>query len=193
MSQALPPPLRFDDRAAYRAWAEQQPGKWERENGLVVQMASQRATHALVKGRVFQALDQAVRKVGLPCQVFPDGMTVETDEYTDFEPDALVSCGERVPGTSVAVPNPVIVVEVLSPSTADRDQTVKLEGYFKVLSVQHYLLFVASAVRVIHHRRWTEGRLLTSIHHDGTLDLDPPGLRVAVAECYRDTGVPGAA
>lgn len=193
MSQAATQPLRFDDRAAFRAWAEQQPrGRWERENGVVVQIAPQRAGHARIKGRVFQALDAALLKVGLTCEVFPDGMTVEVDGATDFEPDAVVSCGDRVERDSVIVAKPVIVVEGLSPSTASRDNGVKLEGYFSVPSIQHYLIFAADTVRVIHHRRWTEGRLLTSIHHDGTLDLDPPGLQVVVADCYRDTGLSAA-
>ena len=194
MSQTLPQPLRFDDRAAFRAWALQQPrGRWERENGLLIAMAPKRAQHALVKARVWQALDAAVRGAGLRCQAFPDGMTVEIDDGTDYEPDAVVSCGDKVDRNAVAVPNPVIAVEVLSPSTGERDNTVKLDGYFRVPSVQHYLIFATDCVRVIHHRRWTENRLLTSIRRDGTLDLNPPGMEIAIADCYRDTGVPGAA
>lgn len=193
MSQTLPQPLRFDDRAAFRAWAEQQPrGRWERVDGVVVQMAPERAQHALVKARVWQALDTAIHRAGLRCQAFPDGMTVEIDDATDYEPDAVVSCGDRVDREAVAVPNPVIVVEVLSPSTTERDNTDKLDGYFRVPSIQHYLIFATDCVRVIHHRRWTENRLLTSICRDTTLDLDPPGMEITIADCYRDTGVPGA-
>ena len=193
MSQALPEPLRFDDRAAFRAWALQQPhGRWEREDGIVVQMAPERAQHALVKFRVCAMLDAAIRKAGPQCQAFPDGMTVEIDDGTDYEPDALVSCGDRVERNLVAVPNPVVVVEVSSPSTEGRDNTVKLANYFQIPSIQHYLLFATRSVSVIHHRRWTEGRILTSIHKAGTLDLDPPGIQVSVADCYYDTDVPGA-
>ena len=41
------------------------------------------------------------------------GMTVEVD--TDYEPDAVVNCGPPIPDDAIAAPNPVIVVEVLSP------------------------------------------------------------------------------
>src|SRR6266567_4141646 len=59
---------------------------------------------------------------------------------TDYEPDAVVNCGERPDPEGFVAPQPVIVVEVLSPSSRSTDAGAKLADYFRVPSVQHYLM-----------------------------------------------------
>ena len=179
------PPLRMS-RAEYRVWAEAQPrGRFERVAGEVVAMAPERASHNLVKAHVWRALDAAVRAARLPCQAFTDGMTVEIGEDYDYEPDALVNCGDPLPADVVAAPNPVVVVEVLSPSTQSTDTGAKLADYFRVPSVRHYLILRADRPQVIHRRRSGDGgRIETRVVADGSLRLDPPGIEVAVAAFY---------
>ena len=140
-------------RAEYRRWAEAQPsGRFERVEGLVVAIARERLSHVDRKGMVWLALHRAVAAAGLPCHVYPDGVTVEVDD-NDFEPDAILRCGDKLPGDGVSVPDPLVVVEVLSPSTRHVDTARKLVAYFRVPSVRHYLIFWADRPQVIHHRR----------------------------------------
>lgn len=186
MNAPLPkPPLRMS-RAEYRRWAEAQPrGRFERVAGEVVAMAPERAAHNLVKMRAWRALDAAVRAAGLPCQAFGDGMTVEIGDDYDYEPDAVVSCGDPLAPDVVAVPHPVVVVEVLSPSTQSVDTGAKLADYFRVLSVRHYLILRADRPQVIHHRRSDDGAgIETRVLVDGSVRLDPPGFDVAIADFY---------
>lgn len=184
MNAPLPkPPLRMP-RAEYRRWAEAQPrGRFERVAGEVVAMAPERAAHNLVKMHVWRALDAAVRAAGLPCQAFGDGMTVEIGDDYDYEPDAVVNCGDRLPADVVAVPNPVVVVEVLSPSSRSTDTGAKLADYFRLPSVQHYLILQPGFRQVIHHRRSGDG-IETRVLVDGSIRLDPPGFGVAIADLY---------
>ncbi len=72
---------------------------------------------------------------------------------SDYEPDALVNCGAPMADDAVAAPCPVVVVEVLSPSTAATDTGGKLAGYFAVPSVAHYLIIHPTKRVVTHHRR----------------------------------------
>lgn len=172
-------------RDEYRRWAEAQPrGRYERIEGEVVAMAPERAAHAQVKAAVWLALRQAITAAGAPCHALPDGMTVEVGDGTDYEPDALVYCGERIAGDAVAVANPVIVVEVLSPGTASTDTGAKLADYFRVPSIQHYLIVRADRPSVIHHRRSEAGRIDTRLLAEGRIILDPPGITVDLAEFY---------
>jgi Uma2 family endonuclease len=133
-------------REEYRRWAEAQPsGRFERIEGLVVAMAPERRSHADRKVMVWLALRRAVAAAGLPCHAYPDGVTVEVDD-NDFEPDAILRCGDALPGDGVDVPDPMVVVEVLSPntlspSTRNDDLTRKLLVYFRVPSIRHYLIF----------------------------------------------------
>jgi Uma2 family endonuclease len=80
------------------------------------------------------------------------------------------------------VPNPVVAVEVASPSTRKFDDTVKLAGYFSLPSVHHYLIVDSEGPPVIHYSRRADATPLRSPVHSGALALSPPGLELAVAE-----------
>jgi Uma2 family endonuclease len=110
---------------------------------------------------------------------------VEVDAQTDYEPDALVNCGPPLPLDAVAATNPVVVVEVMSPSTQAIDAGDKLADYFRLPSIRHYLLVRTRRREVVHHERLSD-RIETHIVTAGKISLDPPGLVVAVDEFYGD-------
>ena len=168
----------------YLAWAEGQAGRFELYAGSVYAMPPERAGHAEVKFAVQNALRAAIRQAGVPCHMLPDGMTVRVDEYTAHEPDALVYCGEKLPDSAVEVPNAVIVVEVLSSSTRHIDASAKLAGYFRVRSVQHYLIVDPDRRFVIHHAREAGDVMATRVMHAGSIALTPPGIEVAVTDLF---------
>ena len=72
----------------------------------------------------------------------------------------------------------MIVVEVLSPTTAHHDTSAKLIGYFKLPSVRHYLVIDPEVRTVTHYAREEMPVILT----EGELRLDPPGLSLKVAD-----------
>jgi Uma2 family endonuclease len=170
----------------YLAWAEGRPGRYELYAGKVYAMAPERAGHAKVKFATQIALREAIRRAKVPCMVLPDGMTVRVALDTAHEPDALVYCGEELPGTAIEVPSPIIVVEVLSPSARHIDASAKLAGYSRLESVQHYLIIDPEKPPVIHHARSTGDTILTTIINEGPLALNPPGIVVAVKDFFCD-------
>jgi Uma2 family endonuclease len=169
----------------FLAWALDRPGRYELVDGEVVAMAPEQVRHARTKGLSYIALADAVRRAGVGCEVFPDGMTVRVDPRTAYEPDALVRCGAPLPDEAIEVPDPLIVVEVLSPSTSRHDTGTKLSGYFQIASVQHYLIIDPVRNRVIHHRRGIE-IIETRIAGEGLLRLEPPGIELAVEALFTE-------
>jgi len=170
-------------REEFRRWCESRPtGRYERVDGRIVAMAPERGAHLRVKGAIYRALDRAVSLAGVPCQALPDGATVETGD-SDYEPDALVNCGEPMADDAVAAPHPVIIVEVLSPGTTSTDTGGKLADYFRVPSVVHYLIVHPTRRLVTHHRREGEG-IETRIIFDGPIKMEPPGLVITADEIY---------
>jgi Uma2 family endonuclease len=169
----------------FLAWAEGRPGRYELADGEVVAMSPERTRHAEVKFAAQTTLAQCIREAGVPCRVLPDGMTVRIDRSTAYEPDALVYCGPRLAGDAVEVPNPVVVVEVLSPSTGGVDTGAKLTGYFAIPSVQHYLILDPVRSILVHHRRGVDA-IETRILADGTVRLDPPGIEFPVVDLFRE-------
>jgi Uma2 family endonuclease len=168
----------------YLAWAQEHPGRYELSDGEVVAMSPEGAGHAAVKYAVQTALLAGIRVRGLLCHMLPDGMTVRIDETTAYDPDALVYCGAKLAASDLEVPAPIIVVEVLSPSTRRIDASAKLAGYFRVPSVAHYLVVDPNKPLVLHHARGSGDMILIHIVTQGAIELDPPGLAVALADIY---------
>lgn len=164
----------------FLAWSQATPGRFELLDGRVYEMQSERAVHARVKFAIQTALSRAIERIGLPCEMFPDGMTVRIDTETAFEPDALVTCGPRVGDTDLEVKSPVIIVEILSPSTRNIDAATKFASYFRVPSVMHYLIVNPEHLPMVHHVRQPDGTILTRIVSSGLLKLDPPGIEIDV-------------
>jgi Uma2 family endonuclease len=175
------------DRATYLAWAQAHSGRYERWDGIVVSMAPERLDHARTKASVLGTLRPTIRAAGLPCEAIPDGITVEVGD-SDYEPDGMVRCGAPLPGYVTTVTDPVIIVEVLSPSTARTDRTMKLRDYFLLPSVRHYLLVRPDRAHVVHHCRDDDGGITERIMSTGLLSLDPPGLAVRIEEFYAPSG-----
>jgi Uma2 family endonuclease len=77
---------------------------------------------------------------------------------------------------------------VLSPSTGKRDLSDKLAGYFQVPSIQHYLVVDPEDREIIWHRRATGGTLEPPrTLREGSLQLDPPRIVLAVADVFPPT------
>src|SRR5262245_36270975 len=176
----------------FLVWAEGLPkeaGRFELWDGEVVVKHgpagfenAERSQHWDVKGAIFVALREAIKRAGLPCFAVPDGASVRLANDRLVEPDALVYCGAKVPRSFLEVSNPVIVVEVLSPSTAKMDTGAKLQGYFGLPSLQHYLVIDPDRPLLIHHKRGAGAALETRITAGPRLQLDPPGLDVDLTE-----------
>jgi len=178
MEQPRPPAFTADE---FIAWALEQPeGRFELDNGVVVAMAPERIAHGRAKNRTLRALESAIAARGLACEAHPDGTTVRIDDRTVYEPDALVRCGPPLPGSAMEVTDPIVVVEVVSPSSSGIDRGAKLAGYLSLPSVRHYLIVDTDRQVVIHHRRDEDGQIGVRIFHEGTLNLDPPGLTIEV-------------
>jgi len=168
----------------YFAWAERRPGRYELVNGAVHEMSPETAGHAKMKAAVYVALMTAIRRHGVRCHALPDGMTVRIDDMTAYEPDAVVYAGEELDAAAVEVPNPLIVAEVLSPSTRHVDLSAKLAGYLRVQSIIHYLVVDPAQPLIIHHLRQADDTFLTRVVRDGSIALDPPGMAISVGDVY---------
>lgn len=120
-----------------RAMEQPEGAHYELDDGVVVAMAPERVAHARAKLRIARNLVDAIDAMCLPCEVFGDGMAVRIDAQTIYEPDAMVRCGSPLDDDAVVVTDPLIIVEVGSPSSASRDTGSKLEAYFRLPSLRH--------------------------------------------------------
>jgi Uma2 family endonuclease len=112
-------------------------------------------------------------------------MAVEIDGATVYEPDVLVRCGPPLPDEAVKITDPLIVVEVLSPSSQARDAGARLADYFRLDSVRHYLIVRTEDRTIIHHERDAAGTIITRIIRESPTEapirLSPPGIELSGA------------
>lgn len=182
MNAILPARLTVDE---FLRWSrEQHGGRYELEGGRIVEMQSQNIAHLRSKARILVALEAAIARAGAAYFALPDGATVRIASDQAYEPDALVAPLPIPADDNLEIPNPIIVVEVLSPSPSSvkRDLVTKLAGYAKVPSIEHYLVVDPAERVVIRFRRSGENLVLIEELGEGLLGLDPPGLDIPVGD-----------
>lgn len=166
-------------------WAmRQETGRYELVDGIVVRMNSERLVHVRVKHRLAVLLDKAIATTAIEAEMMADGMAVRVSESTVHEPDALVRCGPPLDDETIIITDPIVVCEVLSPSTGPVDTGTKLLNYFSIASVQHYLVVDTTKRTVLHYRRGPDGSPALQAVSAGELHLDPPGLTIAIADLF---------
>jgi Uma2 family endonuclease len=92
---------------------------------------------------------------GSKCITFNSNMRMRTPQGNYFYPDASVVCGplEAYPGTNDVCTNPMLIAEVLSPSTANYDRSLKFERYRAIASFKDYLIIHSDSIHVEHYSR----------------------------------------
>lgn len=160
--------------------------RWEYVNGQAFAMAAS-PEHNLVKGNVYAALKAAL--VGQSCIAYPDGQKLSTPTTGAFHyPDVSVYCGrpERDSNDPNAFTNPTVIVEVLSPHTADYDRGGKFVHYRSLPSLQEYLIVSIEDRRVERHRRLETGEWLMTERLDGTIELASIGVTLPIVPLWSD-------
>jgi len=184
MSEQIALPQHSLSVEEFLAWVEPQPrGRFELLEGRVFAMAPERAAHFRTKLKAVNLLAKAIDLARLPCEALPDGATVRVAADTAFEPDATVNCGRAMTADEMEAPNPVVVLEVVSPGSRGIDTGRKLAGYFRVPSIHHYLLLMTDQRAIVHHARAAEG-IATRIIHAGPVTLAPPGITIQVEDLF---------
>lgn len=157
--------------------------KSEYLDGDIFAMTGASAAHNLIVANLIRELGNQFRK--RPCRVYPSDLRVQVaDGY--LYPDATLVCGRPEFAEQDNLTNPTLVVEVLSPSTADYDLGAKFARYRQLPSLSDYLLVAQDRVGLIHYQRQGERSWLMTEIDDPTATLELTGLdcRLAVAEIY---------
>ena len=178
------------DHQAYLDWEATQAEKHEYIAGEVFAMVGARREHVLVSGAIFSRLRQHLR--GSPCDTFASDMKLfveAADAY--FYPDLMVTCDERdrAPGLA-ALAHPVLIIEVLSDSTAAYDRGAKFSAYRKLPGLREYLLVDIDARRLELFRREGDHWLYFDAVEPDCLQLESVGLELWVAEAFEDLESP---
>jgi Uma2 family endonuclease len=171
----------------YLALERQAEIRSEYLDGDMVAMSGGTREHNLIVGNVVREL--GIQLKNRPCEVYPSDMRVKvtaTGLYT--YPDVTVVCGEpefEDPRRDTLM-NPVLILDVLSPSTEAYDRGTKFAHYRKVHSLVEYLLVAQRECNIEQYVRQSSGPWLRSETRDlsGTLELHSIQCSIKLAEIY---------
>jgi Uma2 family endonuclease len=170
------------------AAAEGSEERLEFVDGQILAMSGASLEHGLIVGRIATALSNQLR--GRPCGVVSQGTLVRAQAGDDtFLPDVAVFCGpperDRLRGVDLLL-NPVLLVEVLSPSTTNYDHGRKWESYRGIGSLQHYLLVAQDKARVERYTRHGEHfwHYTETLGLDGVVQIESLNVSLTLAGIY---------
>lgn len=171
---------------AYFEWADKQDGRWEFYDGAPQKMSPQTLGHLELKAQVWAVLKRQAEAASRSFHVLPDGATVRTPDGKVYEPDCLIYAGAPLLRSAIVVEDPLLIVEIVSPSSRDLDLGQKAIDYFNLPSVQHYLVIDPDGPPIVHATRQGPNAYLTRIVREGTIDFAPLGFTVEALDLLLD-------
>lgn len=182
MAEPSPKPWTIDEFLEWEAW---QPTRYEYLDGVIRMMVGGTNAHTIIKDNCFRALDRVLR--GKPCRVMGEGPKVVVG-HASLYPDLTVTCSPVEMGDD-RIREPVVLVEVLSPSTEDQARGSKWVHYQDIPSLQHYLLVAQDERRVEVYTRCEVGWHLQVVRPPvADFNLAAIGVTLTLDEVYEDSG-----
>lgn len=170
----------------YLAWERTQTERHEYFAGEVFSQAGGTRRHSLIGANVLRAIGNFLED--RECEAHGSDMRVliEATGYHAY-PDVSVACSPIQGGADDVLTNPILIVEVLSPSTADLDRGTKFNHYRQIPSLLEYLVFWQDEARAEQHTRTSEGLwLLRDISGvDQMIQLSSIGLLLPLGTAYK--------
>ncbi|MEO5923442.1 MAG: Uma2 family endonuclease [Bryobacteraceae bacterium] len=181
-TQPLPPLTEEEYLAIERLACE----KSEFHGGQMFAMAGGTPNHALLSANIGWLLRG---NVPAGCRVFSSDLRIKiTASATYTYADCTVICGEPQFDSAKKdnILNPLLIVEVLSPSTQDYDRGKKFELYRTIQSLREYLVIHQDRRFVEHHSKQDDGSWILREHSGtgGSIAIDRLGIRIALSELY---------
>ena len=164
--------------------------KSEYHEGEIFAMAGASFAHNQIVGNVIGELK--LRLKTSPCDIFPSDLRLHIPSEGFYTyPDMMVICGnpEFTDDKTDTVKNPTVILEVLSPSTANYDLGTKFGFYRSIKSLQYYLAVSSEEQKVISHSKTEPGRWLVQDVKDGSIQLPELELALPFEEVYRDVAL----
>lgn len=172
----------------FLAWEEEQELRWEFDGQRAVAMTGGTVAHSVIGTNVVLALLQRLR--GKPCQAFQSDLKILVAGRVRY-PDVVVTC-TPVASDATVLPEPVVVFEVASKSTAETDRIEKNEEYRLTPSIQHYVMLEQTRrAATVFSRRGGEwvGRVVVG---DAVLAFPQIGVELPLSEVYERITFPEA-
>ncbi len=160
--------------------------KSEFRNGQIYAMSSSNRAHNLVTGNIGWELSLQLKK--RPCEAYMCDMRVKAAEACSYHyPDIVVVCGTpQFEDADVdTLLNPMLLIEVLSPSTEAYDRGGKFAHYRKIPTLREYLLVAQDQPSIERYQRQGDVWVLSeAVGLDASVPLESIDCVLSLREVY---------
>lgn len=168
----------------FLVWDDGTDTRYELIGGFPVAMAPSAEAHGELASLLARQLENALVHRRPYRSRTEAGVLHPERRDTFFVADIAVTCAPRDPRRQY-VPDPILLVEILSPSTELHDRKLKVPAYQRILSVQEILLVDSDSRYAEIHRRQGEQWIIQIITKpDGTIPLASVGIEIPMSELY---------
>lgn len=179
---ASPAPKRMT-LAEFLEWDDGTDHRYQLLDGIPVMMAPSLEAHGELAAALTIEIGNRLRP---PCRVISEaGILIPDRADTYYVSDLAVTCVPREPGRRMVV-EPVLVVEVLSPSTDQVDRWRKVADYRRLPSLREILIVFSDERRVEVQRRTAEGWRVEDLIGKAEIDLSCCSSPIPLEAVYRD-------
>lgn len=163
-------------------YANDDTHRYEYIDGQVYAMAGASRNHNILTVNLVSLLKSHLKATS--CTPFVSDMKVKANERY-YYPDVVVDCSQT---SENILTQPVLIIEVLSNSTANIDRYVKLEDYQQIDSLQEYILVEQDFMVVTVYRKADDWK--ASIYQkDDSFYLQSIGLTLTLKEIYEQVAI----
>jgi Uma2 family endonuclease len=187
---ALKKPPRLDlTIPQFLTWADRQPGRWQLRDGEPEMMDPPAERHGSIQAELGALIRNQLRAAGGRCRVVmtPGVVPHLRSDRNMLVPDIGITC---LPCSSdVAMPNPVVLLEILSPSN-DAATRANVWAYATIPSVREIILVAGEEIAAEVLRRDAAGawpQLPEPVGRDGRLVIESIGLDIPLRDAYATT------
>jgi Uma2 family endonuclease len=174
--------------AEFLRWDDGTDVRYELVDGRIVSMAPPNDAHGTITVNLAVALANALRP---PCRVAAEaGILRPNRDDSYYVADLGVTCGPAA-DTRQHLPEPVLIVEVLSPSTEEHDRGRKVPDYREIPSLQEILVVASRERRVELWRREGDHWRVEDLIGEATLRLESCGASIPLAAIYANVDLDG--
>ncbi len=168
--------------AEFLAWEERQELRYEFDGFQPIATTGGTAGHEAICYRLRTLLQ--IRLDGKRCRPWGPTAKIEVQGHIRY-PDAFVNC-TPVPSGNTIIPEPVVVFEVLSPSTSRTDRIEKLREYQATVSIQRYVILEQDSVAATVFSRMGADWIARALTEGDVLQMPEIGIELGLAEIYAD-------
>ena len=184
-AEVLVPKMTLDE---FLAWEETQEERHEYLDGVIRAMSGGSLDHNQIVANITKVT--GVQLENTPCRSLTSSQRVQSESFRSyFYPDLLIVCEEPKLGRGDSILNPLVIFEVLSPSTEKYDRYEKFRRYQTIKTLQEYFLIrqdtaIVEAYRRMKSKTWTTTAYNVYVGLDTVLTVESAGISFPLRAIY---------